>query len=146
DHSVGIIGHRFAPHLLQSARCGMYNVGWLSFRRDRSGLDALRWWRERCLEWGHDRCEDGRYADQKYLDQFPVLFPNVKVLEHKGANVAAWNVSNYHLRKDATDIYVDDQPLIFYHFHALKHVCRWLFNSNLYVYGVSSSTVLRRDV
>jgi hypothetical protein len=145
-NSVGIIEHRFASHLRASARCGNYNVGWLSFRRDQTGLECLGWWRERCLEWCHDRCEDERYADQKYLDQFPLLFRGVKVLEHKGANVAPWNVSNYQLRRDAQGIWVDDQPLIFYHFHALKQVRNWLFKSNLLVYGAPICQVLRNDI
>jgi hypothetical protein len=146
DASVAIIEHRFAPHLMESAVCGVYNVGWLSFRRDRAGLECLNWWRQRCIEWCYDRREDGRYADQKYLDEFPGLFANVKVLRHKGANLAPWNVCNYQLRKDRQGVWVDDMPLIFYHFHALKQLRKCLFKTNLFVYRVPVSTVLRRDV
>jgi O-antigen biosynthesis protein len=61
--SVLIHEHRFSPrqgHLAEHN--GRYNVGLLSFRRDANGLTALRWWRERCLEWCFARYEQGRWA------------------------------------------------------------------------------------
>src|SRR5438445_589515 len=98
-HSIAIIGHRFPPHLQDWERYGIYNVGWVSFRRDAEALVCLRWWRERCLEWCYDRCEDSRFADQKYLDDWPSRFQGVAVLQHKGANLAPWNLANYTIRE-----------------------------------------------
>jgi len=74
DRAIGIIGHRFPASLRGLERFGVYNVGWLSFRRNAHALACLRWWRERCLEWCFDRYEDGRFADQKYLDDWPSDF------------------------------------------------------------------------
>jgi len=143
-HSIAIIGHRFPPNLRYLERHGIYNVGWLSFKRDEHALACLQWWREQCIEWCYDRVEDGRFADQRYLDTWPDRFPGVVVLRHKGANLAPWNVSNYKIRKDRGRVWVDDQPLIFFHFHGLKKVSAWLYNHNLPVYGVRmSSSVLR---
>jgi hypothetical protein len=51
DRSIGIIGHRFPASLRGLERFGVYNVGWLSFRRNAQALACLHWWRERCLEW-----------------------------------------------------------------------------------------------
>ena len=141
-HSIAIIEHRFPPHLRHSDIHGIYNVGWLSFKRDEHALACLQWWREQCLEWCYDRVEDGRFADQKYLDAWPDRFPGVVVLRHKGANVAPWNVSNYIVREDRGRIWVDEQPLIFFHFHGLKKVNAWLYNHNLGDYGVRISSSL----
>ncbi len=146
DRSVGIIEHRFAPHLQASASRGIYNVGWLSFRNDENGLACLQWWRERCVEWCYDRLEGDRYADQKYLDVWPKKFQNVAVLQHKGANLAPWNIVNYVIRKDREGLWVDDQRLVFYHFHALKQPSRWFFNSNLSVYGTPPYPCVRQDI
>jgi len=145
--SVAIIGHRFPPRLRSREQFGIYNVGWLSFRRDEEAFACLRWWRERCIEWCYDRVEDGRFADQKYLDQWPVRFRNVVVLEYKGANVAPWNLANYRLRlrKDGA-VMVDEQPLIFFHFQGLKKVNRWMYNPHWRGYGINSSKVLRRRI
>jgi hypothetical protein len=43
-------------------------------------------------------------------------------------------------------VYVAGQPLLFYHFHALKQVQSWLFHADLTAYGVQPSGVLRADV
>lgn len=120
DRSIGIIEHRFSPERLSLKEFGIYNVGWLSFRRDLNGLDCLRWWRERCIEWCYDRPENGRFADQKYLDDWPSRFQGVAVIKHKGANVSHWNTNNYLIYAEPNRVWVDEQPLIFFHFHGFK--------------------------
>ena len=144
--SVAIIPHRFAPHIAHLEKHGIYNVGWLSFRRDSHGLACLRWWRERCIEWCYDRVENERFADQKYLDDWPTRFHNVCVVKHKGANVALWNVGNYRLRWVNGTVRVGDQPLIFFHFHGVKEVTDWLYSVDWEAYAVAPSLVLRRKI
>jgi hypothetical protein len=146
DRSIGIIGHRFPRFLKDNEQYGIYNVGWVSIRRDDHGLACLRWWRERCLEWCYDRCENGRFADQKYLDAWPSLFQQVGVLQHKGANLAPWNVANYTIVTDGDRVFVDEQPLIFFHFHGLKHIARWTYDPGLDDYKTKSTTVIRRRI
>ena len=107
---------------------------------------CLHWWREQCIEWCYDRVEDGRFADQRYLDTWPDRFPGVVVLRHKGANLAPWNVSNYKVREDRGRVWVDEQPLIFFHFHGLKKVNTWLYGHNLAVYGVKRSRTVLRSI
>lgn len=142
DASISLIPHRFPPALRHMERSGVYNVGWMSFRRDASGLACLRWWRERCIEWCYDRFEDGRYADQKYLDRWPELFEGVTVLAQKGANLAPWNISNYAVRLEGEDIRVDGEPLIFYHFHGLKRTRSWLYRHGLDGYLVTPTKAI----
>jgi len=146
DHSVAIIGHRFPPRLKHLETCGIYNVGWLSFNRDEHAIACLRWWREQCIDWCYDRVENGRFADQKYLDTWPERFPGVVVLRHKGANLAPWNISNYTIRKHGGQVWVDEEPLIFFHFHGLKKVNAWLYGHNLAVYGVKASRTILRSI
>lgn len=147
EGSVSIIGHRFPQKLKGLEINGIYNIGWLSFRRDINGISCLKWWRDRCIEWCYDRIENGRFADQKYLDDWPTRFQNVVVLEHKGANVAPWNLSNYHLSyQNGNAVIVDNQPLIFFHFHGLKKITSWWYNPRWRNYGVIPSLVLRRRV
>src|SRR5215470_11380158 len=145
--SIAIIRHRFAPHLRRhEATDGIYNVSWVSFRRDKHGLACLHWWRERCIEWCYDRNENGRFADQKYLDDSPSRFQNVVVLEHKGADLALWNVDNHRLRFADDTVMVADQPLVFFHFHGLRQINDWLYAPNWEGYGVAPSMVLRRKI
>jgi len=145
-HSVAIIGHRFPPHLKHHEKYGIYNVGWLSFKRDKHALTGLHWWREQCIEWCYDRVEDGRFADQRYLDTWPARIPSIVILQHKGANLAPWNVSNYKIRADGGRVWVDEQPLIFYHFHGLKKVNAWIYDPNLALYRVRGSRSMLRII
>lgn len=146
QRSIGIIAHRFPPHLSDREQYGHYNVGWISFRRDASGIECLRWWRDRCLEWCYDRVEDGRFADQKYLDSWPERFSNVAVLEHPGANLAPWNVDTHTLSSNGQSVLVDSRPLIFFHFHGLKQLGRWTYDPAWKEYGITPTPLLRNHI
>jgi hypothetical protein len=146
EASIAIIGHRFAPHMTEWERYGIYNVGWLTFRRDQHGLECLQWWRERCLEWCYDRLDEGRFADQKYLDDWPRRFHSVRVLQHKGANLAPWNLTNYEIACSSGNVLVDTDPLIFFHFHRLKQLEGWAYDPNLSGYRSKASNVIRRQI
>jgi len=144
--SVGIIRHRVGPELAIVEQYGIYNVGWVSFRRDAAGLACLRWWCERCIEWCCTRIEKDRYADQKYLDFFPTRFQNVVVLEHKGANLAPWNISNYRIAAGNGRATVDGQPLVFFHFNGFKQINRISYATGLGMYGISADRDVLRAV
>jgi hypothetical protein len=118
DASICIAPHRYAPQYAAQEVNGIYCVQWNTFRRDERGMTALDWWRERCLEWCYYRLEDGKLGDQKYLDDWPERFPGVHVLQHKGGGLAPWNVPNYDIASDgAGGVRVDDDPLVFFHYH-----------------------------
>lgn len=121
DDSVLIVPHRYAGRWRQQELTqGTYNVEFMTFRRDERGLEALHWWRERCLEWCYARVEDGKMGDQKYLDDWPERFAGVHVLEHPGGGLAPWNVECYELARQNGSVLVDDRELVFYHYHSLR--------------------------
>ena len=144
DGSVGIIAHRFSPRLRERERYGLYNVGWLTFTRDRRGLACLDDWRRRCIEWCYFREEDGKFADQKYLDDWPQRFPGVIVLRHKGANVALWNLEGSVVGEQGGKALIDGEPLLFFHFHRLKQLHPWLFRTDASSYGVRLDATAQR--
>jgi hypothetical protein len=145
--SVAIIPHRPPDHLESKLRpFGLYNVGWLTFRATAAGTACLEWWQERCLEWCHDRVEDGRFADQAYLDQFPTLFDGVVVLRHPGANLAPWNVARHRLANEMSEVRVDQKRLVFFHFHGISRIGQRLFDTNLARYRARLSSPLRHEI
>jgi hypothetical protein len=144
--SIAVVEHRFPPALRYLEDRGRFNVGWLSFRRDAEGLACLAWWRERCVEWCYDRLESDRFADQKYLDQWPHLFRNLVVLQHKGVNVAPWNLDDTRFHVDGAVPMIDEQPLICFHYHGFKHVVGPLFESGLWGYPVKLNSLLRSAI
>lgn len=144
--SVGIIEHRYP---LKAARklekFGRFNVGWVGFRDDTNGQKVLNWYCERTLEWCSDVPENGKYADQGYLNWFPD-FSGVRILGSAGFNLAPWNSARHALRVGASDaILVDGEPLVFFHFHGLRKVGRWFATSQL-IYRAPLSEILRRSI
>jgi hypothetical protein len=74
------------------------------------GEVVRKWWEERCIEWCFARVEDGKFGDQKYLDDWPVRFESyVHVLERQEWSQAPWNASRYPFGQG-----------VFYHFHGLR--------------------------
>jgi glycosyltransferase involved in cell wall biosynthesis len=146
EASIAITPHRFPPALRDSERYGVYNVGWITFRRDANAFACLEWWRERCIEWCYDREENGRFADQKYLDCWPAKFNGVKVIEHPGINLAPWNLGGHQLDWEDGRVLVDGRPLLVFHFHGLKQLTRRVFDPHLGRYHVRPGVVLKRRV
>ena len=141
--SVGIVPHRFTARSRRSLHNGIYNVGWVSFRRDENGLACLDWWRERCLEWCYDRVENGRFADQGYLNDFPVKFAGVKSLEHPGINTAPWNVEPGKLKTIEGRPWLHGKPVLFYHYQGIREVESGWFDPGLRNYHLSPTRVVR---
>jgi hypothetical protein len=133
---VLIVEHRFPDFLRHHEAYGRFNVGVLCFRNSVEGRRCLDWWRGQCLAWCHDRVEDGKFADQKYLDQWPGLFSGVVICQHPGVDLAPWNWMNYHYRFASNQLLVDGQALIVYHFALFKPRGRFLFDSGQLEYGV----------
>jgi hypothetical protein len=144
--SILIGRHRFSPRLRHLEVYGVHAVSMLAFRNDSNAIECLRWWRDRCIEWCYDREEKGKFADQKYLDDWPTRFPGTVVTQHKGADLAPWNISGYELSERESSIFVDNDPLIFYHFHMLRTVNPVWFDTGLRVYGVQLSSIIRRRI
>lgn len=140
DRSIMIIEHRFPEHLKHLEENGIYNVSLVAFRNDQRGLECARWWRDRCNEWCFYRLEDGKLGDQKYLDDWTERFSGVHVLQHKGAGVALWNVMRYDVRERNGVTYVDEAPLVFYHFHQFQ-----LLRSKSYDFGVTGNYSLTKE-
>lgn len=144
--SVGIIEHRFRPLLRRYRRFGIYNVGWVSLRRDVDGMACVRWWRDRCIEWCHDRVEGDRYADQKYMNAFPQRFQRVHVVRHAGANVAPWNAANYRFAVSDGVVTVSGTPLVFFHFSGVREIRPWLYRTDFGAYLTPLTRVVRQHV
>lgn len=99
---------------------GKYCVQFMYFRNDRDGRRVLEWWRDRCIEWCYSRYEDGKFGDQKYLEQFELLSDNVHVVQNRGVGIAPWNIHLYSYRNNFL-IYKDrEYPCVFFHMHGTK--------------------------
>jgi len=145
-HSIAIIPHCFPTAFRKAERHGIFNVGWVSFRRDDEGLNCLRLWQSQCIEWCADQSDENRFADQQYLDDWPARFRNLVVLHNKGANLAPWNIANYRISKRNGRLFVDDAPLLFFHFHGLRQLNGYVFDTCLQHYGAKLTPTVREEI
>ncbi len=107
--SVLITDHAYAAEYDQSALSGRFCVQFMPFVRD-AGADVMTWWQDRVIEWCFARFEDGKFGDQKYLDDWPERFPaDVHVLQQQSAMQAPWNAARF-----------DPADALVFHFHELR--------------------------
>ncbi len=145
-NSALIIEHRFPKHLQHLEIYGLYNVGWISIRNNQFGHNILQWWRDRCLEWCYDGFDGERFADQKYLDAWPDLFEGVVVSRCKGANLAPWNIGQYDLEEKDGILTVDQELVLFYHFHHFNYIAPMIYCTGLESYKTVASQILLRKI
>jgi len=118
--SVLLTEHFFTPGFEKDLKYGRFCVQFMTFRNDPRGRCVLDWWISRCLEWCYARLENGRFGDQKYLDDWPDRFDGIYVDEHIGAGVANWNVQQYETGGTEKFPTVDGIPIVFFHFHGIR--------------------------
>lgn len=124
DDDVLITSHHYSPLYIAEEKAGKYCVQFMTFKNTPNGMKVLKWWRERCLDWCYNRYEDGKFGDQKYLDDWTTRFKGVHELQHLGGGVAPWNMQQYSLKKIDGKIRGREIakgvefPLIFFHYHA----------------------------
>jgi len=118
DNSVAAIPHRFPDRLKFQEVNGIYNVQWVQFKYDSEGCLASRTWRSQCEASSTYAPEIGIVGDQKYLDDWHFKFKSFKAIQNVGAGLAPWNHENCKVTERDKQLYVDEVPLIFYHFHS----------------------------
>lgn len=124
--SVLITAHRYTRRYDQSRLRGKYCVQFMYFKNNAEGREVLGWWRARCIEWCYARVEDGKFGDQKYLDDWTSRFPSVHELQHLGGGIAPWNCQQFVFKKEGNSIGIAENPrseffkTVFFHFHGLK--------------------------
>lgn len=120
--NIGIIEHKFSPRLAEIfTESGKFNVSWVSIPTTILGIACAKSWAEKCLiecpSTARHEGEELIYGDQGYLNSWPKSFPNnVTSISHLGAGVAPWNFEQYKITKIQNEIFIDNKPLIFYHF------------------------------
>ncbi len=125
DKSVLISEHRYPKMYDQSWYSGIYCVQFMCFKNDEAGLKVLNWWKDRCLEWCYGRLEDGKFGDQKYLDDWTTRFDCVHVMQHLGGGIAPWNLILYDFLNNPGLRLIDKKTVvaydvIFFHFHSVQ--------------------------
>ncbi|MCY7674821.1 putative nucleotide-diphospho-sugar transferase [Bacillus safensis] len=115
---------------------GRFNTGFVGCRNTDVAKQAVTQWKENCVA----HCtvemdtEKKTYGDQRYVERWVDDFEGVHIVASKGANAAIWNIENYKLSVVKGDMYLDECPLLFYHFSAFTIIDENTFNLNWYYY------------
>lgn len=101
---------------------GRFNVGFVAFVVGEESRACVNRWRWQVL----DKCvldpDNGFCGDQGYLNEWPGLYPGLRILRNIGGGVAPWNLRNYELAGTAMRPTVDNVPVIFFHYHSFRTV------------------------
>lgn len=107
--SIQITEHAFSPERDVSGEFGKYCVQFQTATREGSSR-ILASWQDQCLEWCHGTPEAGRFGDQKYLDEWPSLYPDaVHVAKAKHLFLGPWNALRFPYSEG-----------LVYHFHQVR--------------------------
>lgn len=127
--SVMMVPHRFPKRIEKLAnKVGTYCVEFNCFRNTVEARKVLVDWHNKCLECCSNIGDGVHWGDQKYMDEWPTLFPQfIHVCLNPGAGVAPWNIELYenYNQPDNSILYRDNEsriPMIFYHFQSIKNL------------------------
>jgi hypothetical protein len=114
--------HRYSPSRKSwENSAGRFNVGVVGFRgKSDEAQECLERWRCQVLAMCELNPDKGLCGDQGYLNEWPDLYPGLQIMTGAGEGAAPWNVEPLLARKNKGDVLVDQQKLIFYHFHSLR--------------------------
>jgi hypothetical protein len=109
NKSALITKHAYSPEYDQSAIAGVFCVQFMIFKRELS-RHIRQSWQDQCIEWCYGRYENGKFGDQKYLDDWPEKFNgDVHVLKHESLLLGPWNCTRFPYSDGAA-----------WHFHGLR--------------------------
>jgi len=140
--SVGVVPHRFAGNKeFLNEKIGRYNAGLIYFIAGAHARRLVSDWRTQCITWCYLRYEPGRFGDQLYMNAWPAKYQGIYEIPDKGINLGSWSLAHFTLREKNGIWFVDDEPLVCYHFHRIrfyldgaqvKPVPIYVFNEKLY--------------
>jgi len=149
DASVLLTPHRF-PHKLKQFGCddfGIYNVSFQIFKHDDIGVACLELWRKQCFDWCRDVVEQGKFADQKYLESWSGYFGNrIQEITNIGVGLAPWNIDNYSISSKKKQVYVDSAKLILYHYQGLRLLEHGFIYTAFEMYGATMKRVIMTHI
>jgi hypothetical protein len=128
--SILITGHRYSmlPKIYEEKRAGRFCVQFITFLNNEKSLQVLERWRDQCIDWCFARHEEGKFGDQKYLDEWPDKYPDlIHIMKNDGGGIAPWNLQKYSFRIKGDTLYGrvkkngSDFKVVFFHFQYVKY-------------------------
>lgn len=128
NHSIIVTPHKMStsPSELIEDKAflnnGIYNLGFIALNRSESTDKFLTWWDEKLRNQCFIDYSTGLATDQIWVELASTIFDGFYVERDMGLNVAFWNIHERKLYKNK-EWFIDDTPLIFFHFSSLSKNC-----------------------
>lgn len=131
DFEILLSKHIFPFSMRESIKYGKFNAGLIVLRNSKNAMRFIVEWEKLCSEWCKLEFVDGKYADQKYLDELSDL-PGVVQLTDPGMNNGMYYFSDYQsikrmINNEFQVSFVNDYRLICFHFHGLRIYKKYIF-------------------
>ncbi|MFC2152106.1 glycosyltransferase [Bacteroidota bacterium] len=145
--SIAYCPHRTHPMFNKLAKNhGKYNVGVNFFKNTEIAKTCLLDWKSDCENWykGMPGYHLQYFSDQIFLDKWENKYSGINIIQNIGVNAAPWNAVNYIFSENNGDFYVNDKPLVIYHFSSVKKISNKKWNCNTIYYFASIKNTLRK--
>jgi len=122
--------HNYSPDMIdRETTSGIFNVGFVGFRVSEEARACAARWRDQVLALCTKDPTRGLCGDQGYLNEWPALYPGLRIMDNIGGGVAPWNVNDYAVTGTVAAPRVKGVPVVFFHFHQLRVVSfrQWRF-------------------
>jgi len=122
--TVTVLAHE-SGDVKSEAEHGQYCVSIVYFSATEPAQKCLQWWADRCLE--STGFSHGVWGDQKYLEEFPSVVEGVRVVRAPAVVMAPWNAWRWSTARQNSEVFVEEAPLVTYHFARLLMIRPNLF-------------------
>ena len=136
--SVMMVPHRFTEKNMHLAKkVGTYCVEFNCFKNDVAGRTVLDYWHKKCLECCSNLGDGVHWGDQKYMDEWIELFPDIVYpCTNNGAGIAPWNIELYenYSDKEKSVLFKEKKetiPIYFYHFQSIKYLSKEIIDTSI---------------
>lgn len=126
DCSIALTEEKWLEeHSILGETNGIYNTGFMGFKRDPHAMECLSWFREKLIEWCFDKWEHGLWSDQVYVNDWTERFKNVGIIDNIGVNLTPY-IINYRLANETinqidNEIMINNEKVIFFHYYGFKY-------------------------
>jgi hypothetical protein len=136
EHGIVLTPHMLQPMDDDNRRpseqdilgCGVYNLGFICVGDGSERF--LDWWGQRLRYFAVVDFRSSLFTDQRWVDFVPGYFDYV-ALRNPAYNVGYWNLPERTLHEEADGWYVDDQPLVFFHYSGYEPERPWAISKHL---------------
>jgi hypothetical protein len=101
----------------QFLNAGLYNGGFLAFRRSENTFKFLNWWKKHLEDYGYYDFCNGMGVDQLCLNFVPIFYEKVLIEYSPSYNLAYWNIHEREVSfVDGKYVVNGKENLLFFHF------------------------------